>query len=134
MSALQNVKYVEIAGRTIAVKKLGLIKYQEMIDSLQEMIKSVNQIINFDALNNDDREEVLAQVVVTLVKKNIEQVIKFLTIAIDDLDYDFVAHNVGITDVIRLLAALLEVNEIGVGIQELKKLLTALTGRTIETK
>lgn len=123
-TALNNVKYVKIGDRNIAVKKLGLIKYSEMVDSFQELIKSVNEMINIDDTKDDT---ILAQIVSQLIKKNIDQVIKFLTIAIDDLDYDFVANEVGITDVIRLLSALIEVNELITGIDEVKKLLAALT-------
>jgi hypothetical protein len=136
-----NTVYVKVNDRTISVKKLGLIKYAQLTGSLKEVIISLFEIFklqddlkfqNLLSANEDEKSSpdkqvnVLVDAFVSLIETNITQVVKVLDIAIPDIGYDYIENEIGLDDVLVLVNAVLEVNNVNKVVTEGKKLMTAL--------
>lgn len=127
--SFSNTINVVVNDRTIAVKKLGLIKYSQICGSLQDLISSIFKFTNYKNTLDIDREDLygdIGSMIAELVKTNVVQIIKFLDVAIPDLGYEYICNEVGLDDLLLLVEAILKVNNINKVISDTKKLIQDL--------
>lgn len=134
--SLSSEVIVPISGRSIKVKKLGLIKYAELTEKLQGSISTIVELIQL-ADNNlssnpspEEKKEFLTQALTRLLKKNVEQIITLLDTCVPDLGYDFICQEVGLDDALALVEAILKVNNINKVVEDVKNLWGVLTKKT----
>jgi len=133
---------VYINDKPVKVKKLGLLTYAKMTGSLKSLITSVLEIVEMDqpllSLNKvteddenippDDKIGAFAEIIASLVEKNIEQVIALLDIAVPELGREYIGNEVGLDDTLVLLDAIIKVNNITKVVSDGKKFIQSLMG------
>lgn len=131
--SLSNEVVVTINDRRVTVRKLGLISYTKMTGALRELIASLidlfqsqeqfrTQVITSPA----EKNYAFAEVIASLVERNIEQIITLLNIAVPDLEREYIENYVGLDDTIILFDAILRANNINKVVNEGKKLIAGL--------
>jgi hypothetical protein len=101
------------SGKEVAVKKLPLGKYAELLGALDELPKHLN---GFDTKSTDDLVAQLPK----LIAVALPDVIKVVSIA-TDLTAEQVAE-LGLDEVVKIIVALIEVNNYAEVIETIKKL------------
>ena len=123
------IKVVEISGKRVEIKKLGLISYTTLMSSMKSLIASVAQLAITDwavLLNGTEGNELdytnsdtvkvtadtVAEVLIKILTENVEKLIEFLGICVPNLEREFIENEVGLPDVFTIIDAVLEVNGI----------------------
>lgn len=133
-------KHVRINDINITVKKMGLIKYAQIVKELNTLISAVIRLLRIDLelqevevieekeLTSQEKSARQSQIICDIVSDNVEQIITFLTIAIPELDRQYIENNVGIDDTLRLIEAIIEVNGLNKALSDAKKFISLLIG------
>lgn len=133
-------KHVRINDINITVKKMGLIKYAQIVKELNTLISAVIRLLRIDLelqeaevieekeLTSQEKTARQSQIICDIVSDNVEQIITFLTIAIPELDRQYIENNVGIDDTLRLIEAIIEVNGLNKALSDAKKFISLLIG------
>lgn len=133
-------KHVRINDIDITVKKMGLIKYAQIVKELNTLISAVIRLLRIDLelqeaevieekeLTSQEKSARQSQIICDIVSDNVEQIITFLTIAIPELDRQYIENNVGIDDTLRLIEAIIEVNGLNKALSDAKKFISLLIG------
>lgn len=133
-------KHVRINDINVTVKKMGLIKYAQIVKELNTLISAVIRLLRIDLelqeaevieekeLTSQEKAARQSQIICDIVSDNVEQIITFLTIAIPELDRQYIENNVGIDDTLRLLEAIIEVNGLNKALSDAKKFISLLIG------
>lgn len=133
-------KHVRINDIDITVKKMGLIKYAQIVKELNTLISAVIRLLRIDLelqeaevieekeLTSQEKSARQSQIICDIVSDNVEQIITFLTIAIPELDRQYIENNVGIDDTLRLIEAIIEVNGLNKALSDVKKFISLLIG------
>ena len=133
-------KRVRINDIDITVKKMGLIKYAQIVKELNTLISAVIRLLRIDLelqeaevieekeLTSQEKSARQSQIICDIVSDNVEQIITFLTIAIPELDRQYIENNVGIDDTLRLIEAIIEVNGLNKALSDAKKFISLLIG------
>lgn len=128
--SLANTIYVPVNDRKIAVKKLGLITYSIMVKELNTLINSIFKLIDMFRGDTEFSEmsenEITSNLLSELISTNIEGLMKFLDIAVPDLGYEYICDFVGLEDLILLIEAIIEVNNLNSVVTKTKNLLMGL--------
>jgi hypothetical protein len=141
-ASFPNKKYVKINDREVEVKKLGLIKYAILTKELNALISSIIRIFQMDTEVNQVKDDVevefkqilqdrrvqMSRIISDVVSENVEQVVKFLSIAVPDLEKAYIEENVGLDDMFNLIEAIIEVNNLNKVVGDVKKFMSLLTG------
>ena len=89
---------------------MGLIKYAQIVKELNTLISAVIRLLRIDLelqeaevieekeLTSQEKSARQSQIICDIVSDNVEQIITFLTIAIPELDRQYIENNVGIDD------------------------------------
>jgi protein associated with RNAse G/E len=133
-------KHVRINDINVTVKKMGLIKYAQIVKELNTLISAVIRLLRIDLelqeaevieekeLTSQEKSARQSQIICDIVSDNVEQIITFLTIAIPELDRQYIENNVGIDDTLRLIEAIIEVNGLNKALSDVKKFISLLIG------
>lgn len=133
-------KHVRINDINVIVKKMGLIKYAQIVKELNTLISAVIRLLRIDLelqeaevieekeLTSQEKSARQSQIICDIVSDNVEQIITFLTIAIPELDRQYIENNVGIDDTLRLIEAIIEVNGLNKALSDAKKFISLLIG------
>jgi len=133
-------KHVRINDINVTVKKMGLIKYAQIVKELNTLISAVIRLLRIDLelqeaevieekeLTSQEKSARQSQIICDIVSDNVEQIITFLTIAIPELDRQYIENNVGIDDTLRLIEAIIEVNGLNKALSDAKKFISLLIG------
>ncbi len=133
-------KHVRINDINVTVKKMGLIKYAQIVKELNTLISAVIRLLRIDLelqeaevieekeLTFQEKAARQSQIICDIVSDNVEQIITFLTIAIPELDRQYIENNVGIDDTLRLIEAIIEVNGLNKALSDAKKFISLLIG------
>lgn len=133
-------KHVRINDINITVKKMGLIKYAQIVKELNTLISAVIRLLRIDLelqeaevieekeLTSQEKSARQSKIICDIVSDNVEQIITFLTIAIPELDRQYIENNVGIDDTLRLIEAIIEVNGLNKALSDAKKFISLLIG------
>lgn len=133
-------KHVRINDIDITVKKMGLIKYAQIVKELNTLISAVIRLLRIDLelqeaevieekeLTSQEKSARQSQIICDIVSDNVEQIITFLTIAIPELDRQYIENNVGIDDTLRLIEVIIEVNGLNKALSDAKKFISLLIG------
>ena len=119
---------------------MGLIKYVQIVKRLNTLISAVIRLLRIDLelqeaevieekeLTSQEKSARQSQIICDIVSDNVEQIITFLTIAIPELDRQYIENNVGIDDTLRLIEAIIEVNGLNKALSDAKKFISLLIG------
>ena len=133
-------KQVTVNDRTVRVKKMGLIRYAQIVKEFDSLIGSVLRIFRMDQeinefevqnekeLTSQERAVEQSKIICQLVSENIEQIVSFLCIAVPDLDRSYIEETVGIDDTLQLIEAIIEVNGLNKALGDVKKFISLLSG------
>lgn len=135
--SLGTSKIITINDKPVQIKKLGLIKYVQMTKNLKSLISSLLDFLrkvvsNDELLDLDDkipveeRSKYVSSLLTELLEQNLIEVISFIDLCVDDLDFDYIAENVGLSDTIEIIQAIVEVNKLYEFGDQLKNLLRGL--------
>lgn len=123
--------FVPVNDRSIKVCKLGLLDYAKMSGILRELIASIIEIFQEKSMmvgsaNAAPEQQVfvVADLVSSLVEKNITTVINFVDLCVPALGREYIEQSVGLYDLVLLVDAILKVNKINQAMDEGKKLIT----------
>ena len=133
-------KQIVINDRTVRVKKMGLIKYAQIVKEFDGLIGSVLRIFRMDQeinefevrqekeLTTQERAAEQSKIICQLISSNIEQIVSFLCVAVPELDRKYIEENVGIDDTLQLIEAIIEVNGLNKALDNVKKFISLLSG------
>ena len=134
-----NELTIEINDRTIKVEKLGLLSYAKMSGILKGLISSIIDAVReqSDWVNIAAAPEakgiLMADLISTLVEKNILQVISFIDLCVPDLGREYIEQKVGLYDLIALVEAIFQVNNVNRSLESGKKLMSNYMGRKMKS-
>lgn len=137
--SLGNSKVVTVNDRAINVKKLGLLKYVAMTKNVKSLIavglELLRKLLTYSNAPEDEsveqvpvqeRATFIASILSDTVEQNLLEVIKLLDLCIPELGFDYICEEVGLTDALELLKAIVEVNKLEALGEEIKNLLRGL--------
>jgi hypothetical protein len=105
---------IQLEDRELEIKRLPLKKYAELLAAVQELPKRLG---NLDSLDNDQIFEQMPSLIAT----SLPDVIAILTIA-TDLQREEI-EEMGLNDAIKVVAAVIEVNDYKEVFEQIKKML-----------
>lgn len=144
-------KFIEVSGREVEIKKLGLLSYTHLMNSMRELIASITELVitdwgslltGFEA-GQDEAEPSdftdpnivrmqstrLADTLIDMLTKDIDQLIEFLSLCVPSLDRKFIEEEVGLPDVFVILETVLDVNGIMTFVGDVKNLMGGTLNR-----
>lgn len=147
--SIGNVIIIKINDRNIKVKKLGLISYSSLSRGIKDLIASGFDLMTIFGgsgdqtlafLNMDDKTPVeqrsakLSQTIVNMIDTNVMQVIKFIDTCVPDLGFEYICDEVGLSDLVIIIEAIVEVNKLIQVVDDAKNLITGLLEKPTKSK
>jgi hypothetical protein len=138
-ASIGNSKVITINDKPVMVKKLGLIKYTIMTNSVRGLITTsldlIRQLVTEEDVILLDKNEAIpisqrgakiAETLTNMIDQNIMQVIKLIDICVPDLGYEYICEEVGLDDALYILKTVVEVNKLQKFGEEIKNMLRGL--------